>query len=264
MTRKAQGNAERTLSAAAQYAQALEAAAQVVEASAQLEHAWSTRPGVSNTGHAHPVQLEDLDQLVDALGYQVVRSRPNVPTDNGSWFQDEPTALNRTRTRSLIDNGVRVLGARLLRDPNDRLYVVNHRVHIELIPVNVEPPHTEGDVLRAALGRYGLATYEDGESGVSWLTVPIDPATPEREIYERPHFRISSGEHAERVASAHDDPWGASFYDADGEYIDSLDASPSGSTLAEDSAHCARAVTQYIAGRTGTGLTASPTEPGGQ
>jgi hypothetical protein len=203
----------------------------------------------SAEGHAEPVRdLRNLDQLMSAPGYKVLRSRPKVPTADGAWFADEPLTLNQARARRLVEAWVGPMDAFLLRAPDDRLYVVTDRVHTELIPTTIEPPHTEGDVLRAALHVYGLPAYEDGESGVTWLAVPQDPATAERDVYKGPHFRISCGEHTDRVASAHDDAWGASLYDADGEYVETLDASPPGSTLAEDSAHCARAVADRITG----------------
>ncbi|MGW0334297.1 hypothetical protein ACWD0J_20920 [Streptomyces sp. NPDC003011] len=236
----------------ARHTQALDAAARVAETSAQLEQDWSSGGGMSASepaqGHAEPVpDLTHLDQLLTAPGYQVLRSRPKVPTSNGAWFADEPFTLNRARTRRLIEAWAGALDSLLLRDPSGRLHVVNHRLHMELVPTLLEPPHTEGDVLCAALQAYGLPAYEHGESGVTWLAVPLDPATSESNVYEGTHFRISSGEHVDRVASAHDDVWGASLYDARGEYVDTLDACPPGSTLAEDSAYCARAIAERIA-----------------
>ncbi|TLS45788.1 hypothetical protein FE633_13605 [Streptomyces montanus] len=237
--------------AAARHRKALDAATQVVENSAQLEQAWSSglpiTTAASAEGRAEPVRdLRNLDQLLSAPGYKVLRSRPNVPTVDGAWFTGEPRTLSRARARRLIETSVGLLDALLLRDPNDRLYVVTQRAQTELIPTRLEPPHTEGDVLCAALHVYGLPAYEDGESGVTWLAVPQDPATPERDVYKGPHFRISCGEHTDRVASAHDEAWGTSLYDADGEHVETLDASPPGSTLAEDSAHCARAIAERI------------------
>ncbi|MEV6403995.1 hypothetical protein AB0M58_13755 [Streptomyces bobili] len=241
----------------AQYTQALSAAARIAEQSARLERAWFSGAGISAAppveGHAVPVDdLTNLDQILTAPGYQVLRSRPKVPTPDGTWFADEPLALNRPRTHRLIQSWTGALGALLLRDPNNRLYVVTDSIHMELIPTLLEPPHTEGDVLSAALHAYGLPAYEDGESGVTWLAVSQDPAIPERDVYQGAHFRVSCGEDADRVASAHDDAWGASFYDARGEYVDTLDACPPGSTIAEDSAHCARAVAERIAAQRGS------------
>ncbi|MFI9206484.1 hypothetical protein, partial [Streptomyces sp. NPDC053048] len=106
---------------------------------------------------------------------------------------------------------------------------------------------TEADVLRGALSTYGLTAYDGGEGGVSWLVVPFNPHTTEESARLEPHFLISSGEDARRPLSQHDEPWGASLYDGLGDYVETLHAAPEGSSLAEDSAHCARAIAEYIA-----------------
>ncbi|WP_328974073.1 hypothetical protein [Streptomyces canus] len=212
--------------AAAVHRQALDAATQAVEQSAQLEQAWLTGPArtatASTEGPADLIRdLRNLDQLMSAPGYKVLRSRPKAPTADGAWSTGEPLTLNRARVRRLVEAWVGPMDALPLRAPDDRLYIVTARVQTELIPTTIEPPHTEGDVLGAALHAYGLPAYEDGESGVTWLAVPQNSATTERDVYKGPHFRISCGEHADRVASAHDGAW-------------------------EDSAHCARAVADRI------------------
>ncbi|MFC8434901.1 hypothetical protein [Streptomyces sp. NPDC057253] len=229
---------------------ALDAAARIVEQSAQLEQAWLSGPAMATaTGRAEPVlDPRNLNRLMNAPGYQVLRSRLKAPSADGAWCADEPLALNRARARRLVEAWIGPMNALLLHAPDDRLYVVTDRAQTELIPSAVEPPHTEGDVLCAALHVYGLPAHEDGEGGVTWLAVPQNSATAARDVYKGAHFRISCGEHTDRVASAHDDVWGASLYNSDGEHIETLDASPPGSSLAEDSARCARAVAERITG----------------
>lgn len=113
----------------------------------------------------------------------------------------------------------------------------------------VAPVLTEGDVLRAALGALGYSVYADEERGFTWLVVPLDPDTAEADMYDGLHFRISSGERADRPATEHDEPWGAGLHNSEADHILTLDAAPDGLTLAEESAHCARAIAQYAASR---------------
>ncbi|MFD0352974.1 hypothetical protein ACFVHW_04380 [Streptomyces sp. NPDC127110] len=123
--------------------------------------------------------------------------------------------------------------------------IARAETRLELEPTDIAPPATEGEALRAALAVYGFPAYDDDEGGFTWLVVPAAADTPEDEAYAGLHFRIASGEHAERPASGHDQPWGASLYDDEGEYVTTLNSAPAGTTLAEDCAHIARAIANY-------------------
>ncbi|MFD0386490.1 hypothetical protein ACFQ2B_40555 [Streptomyces stramineus] len=106
---------------------------------------------------------------------------------------------------------------------------------------------TEADVLRGALSTYGISAYDGGEGGATYLVVPFNPHADEDSARLEPHFLVSSGEDAHRLMAGHDEPWSASLYDGNGDYVDTLDTAPGGLTLVEDSAHCARAIAVYIA-----------------
>ncbi|MER7761566.1 hypothetical protein [Streptomyces sp. NPDC097619] len=162
------------------------------------------------------------------------------------WRRNDYGIVHRSRARSILAAWAGQPGTHLLRDGHGRFYVARSSVCLELEPTDIAPPATEGEALRAALAVHGFPAYDDGDRGFTWLVVPVDPGASEDEAHGGLHFRISSGEHADRPAHAHDEPWGASLYDH-AEYVTTLDAAPAGATLAEDCAHIAGAIASYSA-----------------
>ncbi|WP_141747660.1 hypothetical protein [Streptomyces nanshensis] len=161
------------------------------------------------------------------------------------WKKCDPITVPRPRARSIVSAWTRERQAHALQDRDGRLFLALPAVQLELAPCKVAPP-TEGKALRAALAAgYGFPAYDDGEGGFSWLAVPLDPNRSWTGTYEALHFRVSSGERADRPASEHPAVWGASLYDAEADYVTTLASAPEGSTLAEDCAHVARAIAQY-------------------
>lgn len=229
------------------YAAALHAAATVDYMSATLEMAWldrrhstEVRPGNAS---ADVVWRRPAD-VATAPGYTVTVLRPGrKPGD--PWRETDAGTVRGSRVRRILSAWAQNPQAYVLRDRHGRLYVAHPDRRLTLEPADLAPPSTEGDALRAALAAYGFPAADDGEGGHTWLVVPVDPCTPAADAYGGLHFRISSGEDADRPASEHDEPWGASLYDANGEYKTTLDAAPEGSTLAEDCAHIARAIAEY-------------------
>ncbi|MFB8025917.1 MULTISPECIES: hypothetical protein [unclassified Streptomyces] len=237
------------------YGAALFAAAETVRDSARLELAWwerETRKPEGADGQLYAVPVWHLSKdSVSAPGYRVTVLQPDRRATRGLWRETSNRTVRRSRARSLIADWIRVADAYVLRDPDGRLYVATPSIRLELIPTDIAPPPTEGDVLRAALGAYGFNAYEDSEGGIEWLAVPLDPTTPSDDPYRGAHFRISSEERTERLVSAHIETWGASAFTADGEHEMTLDGSPAGVTLAEDSARLARSIASYVAQHTG-------------
>ncbi|MGW0757082.1 hypothetical protein ACWD1Y_11440 [Streptomyces sp. NPDC002814] len=233
-----------------QYASALSVAADLAHQSLRLERAWRDRPNPRTNGSALPATLllPFHGRVVNASGYSVVVLHPDPHSSALLWREMHHGTVNRSRARSMLTKWSERDQTYVLRDPHGRLYVAAPGVRLELTPTDIAPPYTEGDALRAALAAYGLPAYDDGEGGHTWLVVPLDRNASEDEMYEGPHFRINSSEHVDRPASQHDERWSASFFDGadeDGEYIDTLDPSPVGSTLAEDCAYIARAIADF-------------------
>ncbi|WP_433860248.1 hypothetical protein [Streptomyces kronopolitis] len=223
------------------------AAAQVAYESAELEHAWFRRKAAKEDAGGSAIAAELAHGLRDVVapGYAVTqlwRREPGKPME-----VIDTHLVSRSRARSLISAWFRSSDGWVLRDSDDRLFVATPTMVLELVPTDMAPPQTEADVLRAALESYGFPAFDDSEGGFTCLAVPLDPSTAEIDVYRGTHLRISSGEHADRVASLHDEVWGASVYGADGDYVTTLDAAPAGSTVAEDSAFCAGRVAAYAA-----------------
>lgn len=234
------------------YAVARHEAAKIVMQSAELELAWLDRPQPGSTGpDRRPGALviplwhhAETEAAVTSPGYTVT-----VFSSGGAgvpWRAGEPVGVRRSQARDILFAWAR-RGAHILRDCYGRLFVALPELLLELVPTDLAPPHTEGDVLRAALAAYGFPAYDDGEGGVTWLAVPLDPDSSEADTYRGLHFRIASGGRADRPASAHDEPWNVSLYDADGDHIATFDAALPGSPLAGDCAHTARTITAYAA-----------------
>lgn len=231
------------------HAAALRAAADIVHKSAVLERAWSKRPNPTNTdGRLFANMLfPPVSRFVSAPGYTVTVLHPYPNVQHCQfWRELHHTTVKRSRARSILDTWAELDQAYILRDPHGRFYVATPTQRLELVPTDIAPPQTEGDALRAALAVYDFPAYDDAEGGTTWLSVPLERYVSHEETHDGPHFRISSGKHAARIASQHGERWGASLHDENGEYVTTLDGSPGGSTLAEDCAHTARAIAEFI------------------
>ncbi|MGW0562847.1 hypothetical protein ACWDZ4_20065 [Streptomyces sp. NPDC003016] len=254
---QAAGEAERAaeglkeLQVCVAYATAVGAAAQVAHESAELELAWFERIGNKPGGlspHGEAALLRgSVKTAATAPGYELAQLHPEWRARGGPWQETDRRVISQSRARSLLAAWMGHWEAWVLHDVIGRLFVATPNMRLELTPTDLKPTPTEGDALSAALGAYCYPAYADGEGGFTWIVVPLDPSTPERDTYKGLHFRISSGEHADRPASGHDETWGASLYDGNGEYIDTLDTAPASLTLAQDSAHCAQAIAEYAA-----------------
>ncbi|MFF6979442.1 hypothetical protein ACFZAV_17220 [Streptomyces sp. NPDC008343] len=228
-----------------QYASALLAAALIVHESVTRERAWLERPAIA-TGDPMPVALlfPFAKKFVDAPGYTITVLRPDSDSPDPFWREMYQSTVSRTRSRSILTAWSRQQQTYVLRDAHGRFYVAAPDLRIELVPTDIALQHSEGDALRAALAVYGFTAYDGGEGGFTSLAVSLTQEASEEETYEGPHFLISSGEHADRLASQHDELWGASLYDEQGEYVTTLDGAPSGATLAEDCAYIVAAVAE--------------------
>ncbi|MFD0437202.1 hypothetical protein [Streptomyces chartreusis] len=229
-----------------QHASALLAAALIVHESVTRERAWLERPAIG-AGEPMPAALvfPFAKKIVDASGYTITVLKPDSDGPDPFWRETYHGTVSRTRARSILTAWSRQQQPYVLRDPHGRLYVAAPGLRIELVPTDIALPHSEGDALRAALAVYGFTAYDGGEGGFTSLAVSLTQEASEEETYEGPHFLISSGEHADRPASQHDEVWGASLYDEQGEYVTTLDGAPAGSTLAEDCARIAGAVAEF-------------------
>lgn len=230
-----------------QYASARSAAADIVHQSLLLERAWRDRPTPRANGSALPATLlmPFNGRVVNAPGYSVTVLHPDPHSSALLWREMHRATVNRSRARSMLTKWSEREQTYVLRDPHGRLYVAAPGVRLELTPTDIAPPYTEGDALRAALAVYGFSAYLGGEGGFTWLSVSLTQEASEEETYAGAHVRVSSGEDADRLVSQHDERWGASVYDEEGAYFDTFDASPVGSTLAEDCAYIAHAIADF-------------------
>jgi hypothetical protein len=230
------------------HATALLAAADVVATSVVRERAWMDRPDPDKSGDGRllanvvPVPAR---RFVNAPGYTVTVLHPDPSSKPLVWREVHHSRVRRNRAQSMLTAWEAQEQAYVLRDLHGRFYVATPTVRLELIPTDIGRPQTEGDALRAALAAYGFPGYDDTEGGFTWVSVPFHPDVSNEDTYTVTHFRVSSGEHADRFASRHDDVWGASLYNEDGAYVTTLDGAPAGSTLAEDCAHIARAIAEF-------------------
>ncbi|MFD4933463.1 hypothetical protein [Streptomyces virginiae] len=242
--RAAVGNELAALEGGQRHAAALSAAARVVHESARLELAWFDRPRLSGSDVGPAELLNYGSGVVQAPGYSVTVLNVAQREKGEQWRRDDYGLVRRRRARDILAAWADKPDTYLLGDREGRLFVARSSSGLELVPTDLAPPATEGEALRAALAVYGYPAYDNEESGFTWLVVPAAPGTSEDDTHAGLHFRISSGEHAARPASAHDEPWGASLYNH-GDYITTLDAAPAGSTVAEDCAHIARCIANY-------------------
>ncbi|MFE3033040.1 hypothetical protein ACFXKY_15520 [Streptomyces canus] len=105
---------------------------------------------------------------------------------------------------------------------------------------------TEGDMLRAALGAFGIPSFYAEDGGVSYVLVAVDRTADEGDAHTGPKVFLHSGEDAMRPADQHDEPWTASLYAADGAYIDELFSARPGFPLAEECAHAALSLACWL------------------
>jgi hypothetical protein len=90
--------------------------------------------------------------------------------------------------------------------------------------MTTKPTATEGDLLIAELTRRGRHAYLGGDRGATFLITTADPDAPDDEesAYTTAHFLMYAGEHADRPAAEHNEPWSAHLHDAEGNYVDTL------------------------------------------
>ncbi|MGX1025541.1 hypothetical protein [Streptomyces sp. SAI-097] len=90
--------------------------------------------------------------------------------------------------------------------------------------MTTNPTATEGDLLIAELARRGRRAYLGGDRGVTFLITTADPDAPDDEgsAYTTAHLMMYAGEHANRPAAEHTEPWSAHLHDAEGTYVDTL------------------------------------------
>jgi hypothetical protein len=233
------------------YARALAAAATVAEEAAMIDVDWCKqdllnvdRSPRAQHGEAEPVSGR-AESLSVAAGYELIHTHRRWET--GEWREMNRYHLTQSKTTRLLDLWLRADGARVLRDAAGILFIARPEAVIELRPTSLRVAPNEGDVLVAALAAYGLKAFEGSEDGPTFLVVPLDPSTPESEMYNGPRLLISSGEDADRPVREHDEPWVTALYDADGNHMDEVYAGEPGRSIAQDSASCARAIAEFAA-----------------
>lgn len=194
-------------------------ASHLIETLTRLDEAMSSHHG---TGSCAPAAWR-VKPLTDAQFTEVLRDLPQL------------AIFGEQAVRELTDH----FGIHYVR------YLAQDAVkRVTQLPAPAGSVPLEADTLRAALRALGFSVYEDGDGGFTWLVVPLAKDTAEEDMHSGLHFRIASGERADRPAAEHEEPWTAHVYDGNGNYVDLLRA-PAGLSLAEESALCARAVNDY-------------------
>ncbi|WP_416969418.1 hypothetical protein [Streptomyces sp. 4F14] len=136
--------------------------------------------------------------------------------------------------------------ARILIDSSCTYTVALPGRYIELRPVE-EPAPTEGDVLNAALGVYGVPSYPMAESGITYRVIPLDTAATGQDVHTGARLFARSGESADRGVEAHGEPWTITLHDTDGDEIRPLySGSPAPGGIAEESVDCAKFAASWI------------------
>lgn len=105
---------------------------------------------------------------------------------------------------------------------------------------------TEGDMLRAALTAFGIPSFLAEDRGVSYVLVAVDRTADEDAAHTQPRVLLHSGEDAARPADQHDEPWTASLYAADGEYINELFTARPGLPLTDECATTALSLACWL------------------
>ena len=157
-----------------------------------------------------------------------------------------PASLSADRVEFVLGQWRKVPYARILLDASCTYTVALPGSYIELRPVD-EPAPTEGDVLHAALGAYGVPSYPMWECGITYRVIPLDIAATGEDVHTGPRMFVKSDESADRPVDAHDEPWTITLHDADGDMIDTLYSGshvPGG--VAEESADCAKFAASWI------------------
>ncbi|MFC8670888.1 hypothetical protein [Streptomyces sp. NPDC057199] len=179
--------------------------------------------------------------IADAVNYTAV-----LADSRDGWKSGNPVLLSAERIEYVLDKWAKVPQARILLDASGTYTVAMPDSLIELRPVD-EPTPTEGDVLRAALGTYGLPSYPMAECGITYRVIPLDIAATGEAVHTGPRLFVMSDERATRPIENHDKPWTITLHDADGEEIRTLYRShhrPGG--IAEESADCGKFAASWI------------------
>ena len=159
---------------------------------------------------------------------------------------DHPASLSADRVEFILGQWQKVPYARILLDASCTYTVALPGSYIELRPVD-EPAPTEGDVLHAALGAYGVPSYPMWECGITYRVIPLDIAATGEDVHTGPRLFVKSDESADRPIAAHDEPWTITLHDADGDLIDTLYSGSHGpGGIAEESADCAKFAASWI------------------
>ncbi|WP_019061738.1 hypothetical protein [Streptomyces prunicolor] len=105
---------------------------------------------------------------------------------------------------------------------------------------------TEGGMLRAALSTFGIPSFYVEDRGVSYVLVAANRTADEGAAHTGPRVFLHSGEDAGRPAEQHDEPWAASLYAADGEYVNELFVARPGLPLTEECATTALSLACWL------------------
>ncbi|MFI9418039.1 hypothetical protein [Streptomyces werraensis] len=104
----------------------------------------------------------------------------------------------------------------------------------------------EGGKLVVALAEFGIPAFLHEDRGVSCVLVAVDRSADENAAHTGPRVLIASGEHAQRPAGEHDEPWAGHLYDADGDYVDEVFEAPSGLDLPAECAEAALRLAMWL------------------
>ncbi|MBC9731418.1 hypothetical protein [Streptomyces sp. TRM68367] len=159
---------------------------------------------------------------------------------------DHPAPLSADRVEFVLGLWQKVPSARILLDASCTYTVALPGSYIELRPVD-EPAPTEGDVLHAALGAYGLPSSPMWECGITYRVIPLDTTATSQDVHTGPRLFVQSGESADRPIDAHEEPWTITLHNADGDQIRTLySGSHVPGNIAEESADCAKFAASWI------------------